>query len=100
VPKPAHLAARGGCWFDFDGTQVHLGVEDGFRPARKAHPALLVTGLPELRRRLEAAGAEVVDDTQLEGHERCYVSDPFGNRLELIEAQLRYPPTTSRLPSA
>jgi catechol 2,3-dioxygenase-like lactoylglutathione lyase family enzyme len=89
VPKPQHLAARGGCWFRSPdgGVELHLGVEQDFRPARKAHPAFLVGGLGELRARLEDAGAELQDDTQLEGHERFYASDPFGNRLEFIEAR-------------
>jgi catechol 2,3-dioxygenase-like lactoylglutathione lyase family enzyme len=85
VPKPEHLAARGGCWFRGDGLELHLGVEEGFRASAKAHPALRVEGLSELRAALEAAGADVADDTQLRGHDRCYVRDPFGNRLELIE---------------
>jgi catechol 2,3-dioxygenase-like lactoylglutathione lyase family enzyme len=85
VPKPEHLAARGGCWFRGDGLELHLGVEEGFRASAKAHPALRVEGFSELRAALEAAGADVADDTQLLGHDRCYVRDPFGNRLELIE---------------
>ena len=85
VPKPDHLAGRGGCWFRGAGLEVHLGVEEGFRPSAKAHPALRVQGLAALRRSLREAGADVSDDTQLEGHDRCYVRDPFGNRLELIE---------------
>jgi hypothetical protein len=85
VPKPPHLAARGGCWFERGPLKVHLGVEADFRPARKAHPALRVSGLPALRARLEAAGCQVVDDEPLAGHDRCYVDDPFGNRIELLE---------------
>jgi catechol 2,3-dioxygenase-like lactoylglutathione lyase family enzyme len=85
VPKPEHLAARGGCWFRGDGLELHLGVEDGFRASAKAHPAIRVDGLAALRTALQAVGADVTDDTQLEGHDRCYVRDPFGNRLELIE---------------
>jgi catechol 2,3-dioxygenase-like lactoylglutathione lyase family enzyme len=86
IPKPEHLAARGGCWFRSQGSglELHLGVEEDFRPARKAHPALLVNGLSELRTRLVDAGVEIQDDTQLEGHERFYAFDPFGNRLEFI----------------
>lgn len=84
VPKPDHLASRGGCWFRSGPVELHLGVEDGFRPARKAHPALLVANLPVLRARLEAEGVELAVDTQIEGRDRFYVSDPFGNRLELI----------------
>ena len=87
VPKPAPLAGRGGCWFRGGDAELHLGVEDGFRPAAKAHPGLLVEGLAALRSALETTGADVVEDTQLEGHDRCYVHDPFGNRLELIEAR-------------
>ena len=85
VPKPEHLAARGGCWFRVAGLELHLGIEDGFRASEKAHPALRVEGLAALRAALRAADADVTEDTQLEGHERCYVRDPFGNRLELIE---------------
>ena len=85
VAKPAELEARGGCWFRGDGVELHLGVEDDFRPARKAHPALLVDDLEALEAALVDAGAQVKRDTELEGHRRFYVDDPFGNRLELIE---------------
>ncbi len=84
-PKPPNLAARGGCWFGTGGVQLHLGVEDGFRPARKAHPALLVDDLAALVRRLGASGVEVVEDEPLPGYDRVYVADPFGNRIELLE---------------
>ncbi|MGH2529432.1 MAG: VOC family protein [Actinomycetota bacterium] len=87
IPKPEHLAGRGGCWFGIPDGQFHLGVEDPFSPARKAHPAFLVTGLNELRDRLETEGYEIVYDTQLEGHQRFYTQDPFGNRLELLERE-------------
>ena len=89
VPKPPHLEARGGCWFESDTVKIHLGVEqpdDGpFRPARKAHPALLVDGLPALVEQLRAAGVSVRDDDPLKGYDRVYVDDPFGNRIELME---------------
>ena len=86
VPKPDHLVARGGRWFRAGTTDLHLGVEEGFRASSKAHPALRIRGLHALRVRVESAGIAVEDDTQLDGHERWYVRDPFGNRLELIEA--------------
>jgi catechol 2,3-dioxygenase-like lactoylglutathione lyase family enzyme len=85
VPKPPHLAARGGCWFEQPGLKIHLGVEADFRPARKAHPALLVSGLAELVDRLLVAGVTVASDEPLEGYDRVYVDDPFGNRIELME---------------
>lgn len=85
VPKPPHLAVRGGCWFEAGPLKVHLGVESEFRPARKAHPALLVSGLRELVARLREAGVDLVDDEPLDGYDRVYASDPFGNRLELLE---------------
>jgi catechol 2,3-dioxygenase-like lactoylglutathione lyase family enzyme len=84
LAKPAHLRARGGCWFRAGPVELHLGVDDGFRPSAKAHPALAIRGLSELRRALWQ-GVEIEHDTQLEGHDRCYVRDPFGNRIELIE---------------
>lgn len=85
VAKPPHLAVRGGCWFENERVKIHLGVEADFRPARKAHPALRVTGLAPLLEQLRAAGVAVRDDEPLPGFERAYVDDPFGNRIELME---------------
>ncbi len=84
-PKPANLARRGGVWFASGSLRLHLGVEADFRPSRKAHPALLVRGLPELVARCESAGHRVVEDEPLDGYDRVYVADPFGNRIELME---------------
>lgn len=85
VPKPDHLAARGGCWFESGTVRIHLGVEAGFAPARKAHPALLAEDLTDLRHRFEEAGVVIEIDRPLPGFERLYVADPFGNRLEFLE---------------
>jgi catechol 2,3-dioxygenase-like lactoylglutathione lyase family enzyme len=85
VPKPPELAPRGGVWFRSGDLEVHLGIEEPFTPARKAHPAFLVQGLDVLRERIEAAGYRVTDDVPLEGFLRVHVRDPFGNRLELVE---------------
>jgi hypothetical protein len=85
VPKPPVLAARGGCWFRGGDLEVHLGVEEPFAPARKAHPALLVTGLRSLAARLEQAGHVVTWDDELPQHDRFSSSDPFGNKLEFLE---------------
>jgi len=85
VPKPAHLAKRGGAWFERGALKIHLGVEADFRPARKAHPALLVVDLASLIERLKLHGVAVIDDDPLEGYLRVYVADPFGNRIELME---------------
>ena len=84
LPKPEPLASRGGCWFGGDRLQVHLGVEADFRAARKAHPALRVAGLDDLVAALEDAGHPVRWDDELPDLRRCYVDDPFGNRIELI----------------
>jgi catechol 2,3-dioxygenase-like lactoylglutathione lyase family enzyme len=86
VPKPAELARRGGAWFESSHVKIHLGVDPDFRPAKKAHPALLVMNLRGLVERLRNAGVTVVDEP-LDGYDRVYVSDPFGNRLELMEPQ-------------
>ena len=84
VPKPPNLAKRGGCWFVRDAVKIHLGVEKDFRAARKAHPALLVED-PTLKTRTSAAGYSFNTDEPLEGYDRIYVNDPFGNRIELME---------------
>lgn len=85
VSKPPDLAKRGGAWFERGALKIHLGVGADFRPARKAHPALLVVGLLSLIEHLKAHGVAVVEDEPLEGYLRVYVADPFGNRLELME---------------
>jgi catechol 2,3-dioxygenase-like lactoylglutathione lyase family enzyme len=85
VAKPPHLAARGGCWFESGSVKVHLGVEESFAPAKKAHPAFIVRNLAALSQRLKEAGYESKEDQPLEGFERRYVSDPFGNRIELMQ---------------
>jgi catechol 2,3-dioxygenase-like lactoylglutathione lyase family enzyme len=85
IPKPVNLAKRGGCWFERGDLKIHLGVEADFRPARKAHPAFLVADLAALRAKIEGAGYTVRTDETLEGYERIYVDDPFGNRIELME---------------
>ena len=85
LDKPPVLAARGGCWFRAGGWEVHLGVEEAFVPARKAHPGVLVDGLDGLADRLGGAGHEVTWDDAFPGHRRFYASDPFGNRLEFLE---------------
>jgi len=86
IPKPATLAARGGVWFRLGEGELHLGIEEPFRPARKAHPAFEVADLEGLRQRLEKAGAPVRTDELLPGRRRFYTDDPFGNRLEFIQA--------------
>ncbi|MES5821968.1 VOC family protein [Streptomyces sp. RG80] len=85
IPKPPVLAARGGCWFQAGNVQLHLGIEDDFRPAEKAHPGLRVTGIEAYAARLVARGATVTWDDDLPGHRRCYSHDPVGNRLEFLE---------------
>jgi catechol 2,3-dioxygenase-like lactoylglutathione lyase family enzyme len=92
IPKPEPLAARGGLWFECGSQQLHLGVEDDFRPAKKAHPAFVVDDLEELANELEAAGYRVVNDSvQLEGSRRIFTEDPFGNRVELVQTLGRAP---------
>ncbi len=85
VAKPANLVSRGGVWFENGALKLHLGVEQDFRPAKKAHPALLVENLKALLQRLDAAGIAVVTDEPIEGFDRVHLSDPFGNRIELLE---------------
>jgi catechol 2,3-dioxygenase-like lactoylglutathione lyase family enzyme len=82
--KPPELAKRGGVWFENGAVKIHLGVDPEFHPAHKAHPALLVRDLPALVKRLRGARVDVIEDP-LEGCDRVYVCDPFGNRIELME---------------
>ena len=83
--KPESLAGRGGCWFACGAQELHLGVEAGFRPAKKAHPAFLVADLEAVQVQLEAAGVPIMHQPPLPDARRIFVKCPFGNRLELIE---------------
>jgi len=85
VLKPEALAKRGGCWFEGETVKLHLGVDDDFRPAKKAHVALVVDDLDALLRRATAAGCEIVDPAPFQIWRRAYVFDLFGNRLEILE---------------
>lgn len=87
--KPASLAARGGCWFEDGELKVHLGIEKNFAPARKAHPAFIVDDLAELEAALKGAGYLIAHDEPLEGYDRFFVDDPFGNRIELMQTKAR-----------
>jgi catechol 2,3-dioxygenase-like lactoylglutathione lyase family enzyme len=84
IEKPPALRARGGCWFQCGGQQVHIGVERDFRPAKKAHPAFVVADLDELRQALRARQIAVVDDSEMAPARRFYAEDPWGNRLEFV----------------
>ena len=86
IPKPPELAKRGGAWFQSENVQLHIGVENDFRPARKAHPAFIVDDLDSLISKAQRAGYET-DTSQppLDGYKRAHVFDPFGNRIELME---------------
>jgi catechol 2,3-dioxygenase-like lactoylglutathione lyase family enzyme len=85
IAKPEALAGRGGCWFQNGVVQIHLGVEADFVPARKAHPAFLVSDLRALATKLTTAGRQLTSDTPLPGYDRLFVDDPFGNRIEFMQ---------------
>lgn len=87
VPKPESLQGRGGVWFQCGSQQIHIGVQADFLPAKKAHPAFVVNYLDNLKQRLLEQGIQVNDDSLLEGINRFFVTDPFGNRLEFLEKQ-------------
>jgi catechol 2,3-dioxygenase-like lactoylglutathione lyase family enzyme len=85
TPKPADMAKRGGCWFESSRVKIHLGVDKDFRPATRAHPGLLVSDVRTIAERCREKGFETVQGPAMEGYERIFVSDPFGNRIELLE---------------
>lgn len=86
VKKPAPMVSTGGLWVRAGSVELHLGVERDFRPARKAHPGILVSDVDGLARRLETRGIEVAWDERFPGYRRFYVHDNLGNRLEFLAA--------------
>jgi len=86
VAKPSELAGRGGVWFRGPGYELHVGVEEGFAPARKAHPAFLVDDVDMIAARLAQEGIEISWDSSFPGFRRFHTADPHGNRVEILGA--------------
>ncbi len=84
VDKPPGLAGSGGLWLRTGSLEIHLGVEDDFRPARKAHPGIMVDDIDLVAERLAAAGVTVTWDDRLPGHRRFYCPDAAGNGIFLL----------------
>lgn len=85
IPKPVHLQVRGGCWFICGNQEVHIGVQEDFVPAKKAHPGFVVTNLEKLRERLLSFHIEIKEEPPIDDRTRFFVNDPFGNRIEFLE---------------
>ena len=85
IPKPVHLALRGGVWFQCGAAELHLGADAAFQAAKKAHPALWVDGMAAFLASLAEAGIDVTPEAAVAGRARATLYDPFGNRVELIE---------------
>ncbi|MGG3677648.1 VOC family protein [Heyndrickxia faecalis] len=85
IEKPPELKKRGGCWFQNGKIQIHIGIEEPFLPAKKAHPAFEVRNLESLKERFTHYQMKWTEDGKLPGAARVYATDPFGNRLEFLE---------------
>ena len=85
IPKPENLKKRGGCWFLCGNQEIHIGVQEEFTPAKKAHPGLVVENLEKLRITLESKGCKIKEEPPIAGRNRFFVDDPFGNRIEFLE---------------
>ena len=85
VEKPEALKKRGGVWFEFGNHQIHIGIEEPFYPAKKAHPAFIVENIEALQQHLVTNGIDVSEDDNIPSVKRLFISDPFGNRMEILE---------------
>ena len=85
IPKPENLKARGGCWFQCGSHELHIGIQQDFMPAKKAHPGFTVNALEQLKSRLEEADYSISEEPPIEGRSRFFTHDPFGNRIEFLE---------------
>ncbi len=84
IPKPTNLKARGGCWFRCGSQEVHIGIQQDFFAAKKAHPGFTVNGLLKLKLQLQQAGFIIEEEQPIEGRSRFFTHDPFGNRIEFL----------------
>jgi catechol 2,3-dioxygenase-like lactoylglutathione lyase family enzyme len=87
VEKPAAMAGRNSIWFAAGPVNLHLGIEPEFHPAKRAHPAFLVDTLDDILAACQSAGFSTKPDSSFNGLRRVHVFDPFGNRLELMQAE-------------
>ncbi len=94
LPKPAELAARGGCWFATPTLHVHLGADPDFSPEKKGHPAFIVSDRVELAARLEHAGVATREGATVAGVTQLFCDDPFGNRIEFVSMPSHDPDTS------
>jgi catechol 2,3-dioxygenase-like lactoylglutathione lyase family enzyme len=85
IEKPLELKSRGGVWFELNDFQIHIGVEENFVPAKKAHPAFEVENLDDLKTILTQNKVSYTEDNNIPGAKRIHIMDPFGNRLEFLE---------------
>lgn len=85
ISKPENLQKRGGCWFICGNQEIHIGVQEDFIPAKKAHPGLVVENLLALRESLQSKGILIKEEPPIDGRNRFFVDDPFGNRMEFLE---------------
>lgn len=85
IEKPENLKKRGGVWFQCGTHQLHIGIQEPFTPAVKAHPAFSVNDIGKLKQKLEENNVDIKEDEPLEGATRFYVNDPFGNRIEFLQ---------------
>ena len=86
IEKPEGLRSRGGCWFKLESHQLHIGVEENFQPAKKAHPAFAAREIDLLFALLSRTGVKCVWEGGMAGVRRFHTNDPWGNRLEFIES--------------
>jgi catechol 2,3-dioxygenase-like lactoylglutathione lyase family enzyme len=89
VERPEFLRSRGGCWFRVGAHQLHIGIEASFQPAAKAHPAFSVGDIKGLFEALEKAGFPCLWDNSIHDTSRFFTRDPWGNRLEFIQAKVK-----------
>ncbi|MFF3099887.1 VOC family protein [Viridibacillus arvi] len=85
IEKPELLRKRGGVWFEFANYQIHIGIEEPFIPAKKAHPAFEIENIEGLKSHLSKNKIKFIVDEDLPGANRIYINDPFGNRIEVLE---------------
>jgi catechol 2,3-dioxygenase-like lactoylglutathione lyase family enzyme len=87
IEKPEILRANGGFWMEVGDQQVHVSADPNPQPANsKAHIAYEVSDLAEWKATLTAHGCNFKDGETIPGFIRAETRDPFGNRMEFLQA--------------
>ena len=90
IPSTFPAAGLNVRWFQIGEQQIHLLLESANHPPSGRHLALQVDDAQAARTRLRAKGVDIDEAVVIPGADRFFITDPDGNRIEIIEWKEAY----------